>query len=39
MKPIDKTFLLSVDLWEAIFVIAEAMSALWLLRSARALEL
>jgi len=39
MKTIDKTFLLSIDLWEAIFVIADAVSALWLLRSARALEL
>jgi hypothetical protein len=39
MKPTDKTFLLSIDLWEAIFVIADAVSALWLLRSARALEL
>jgi hypothetical protein len=39
MEPIDKTFLLSIDLWEAIFVITDAVSALWLLLLARALEL
>jgi hypothetical protein len=35
-EPIDKAFLLNADSWEAIFVIADAVSALWLLRSTRA---